>query len=766
MLLLSSIAVVGAAQPVAIASGSGASSGFSTYIVAFNDFPSIQSVSKVTDLINSYNGKIIYRYSVIDGMAVTIPDNKVNELKALDSVKYVEKDQECQILLDKAVPQIGADKVWAAGYTGKGVKVCVIDTGIDSSHPDLNGNKVVAWVDYVNGRTTPYDDHGHGTHVSSTIAGTGNASSGQYKGVAPEASLMGAKVLSSQGSGSNTNILKAIDWAVQNGAQVISMSLGSSSHSQAMDDAIKSATSHGVTVVVAAGNSGPNAKTVACPGDSPDAITVGASDRSDVIASFSSRGPTYDGRVKPDVTNMGVGLWAAKATGTGAGKGTTYYLPMSGTSMATPMTSGVVALLLQANKTLTPAQVKTVLTKTAKPLGGSVPNNDYGYGRVDAKAALDYVLTGKVPTPSPIPTPTPTPKPGDPTPTPTPVPGGYAVSMTGMFAKYNGQYGFMNQFQVKAGTTIDQGIMLGNVGDNADSYTITINGIPASWYTITGYAGEILQPNSAAYMNVAITPAASTATGAYPFTVTALSNSDSSIKSTKSFTLNVVSNSPTPTPTATPTATPTIRPTVTPTPTPGKTFTGSASRSQEYYTYLTPAAGGQITATVSWTNTNNDLNAYLYDPSGKMVAKAENRYTTSETVQYSAPAGGYYLLKVTANAYSPVSFTGTSNVNSQQAFVKTGTVQQGQPVTFTVSGDGTKHVNARVAWTWSYYTISLSLVNQAGQKIAQGTKVTDGFNGAYEQIDCVPAAGTYTLKLESGSTGWSTSYKLVTPFQL
>jgi serine protease AprX len=757
MVLLSSIAVVGASQPVAGASGSGASSGYSTYIVAFNDFPSIQSVSKVTDLVNSYNGKVIYRYSVIDGMAVTIPDNKVDELKTLDSVKYVEKDQECQILLDKAVPQIGADKVWAAGYTGKGVKVCVIDTGIDASHPDLNGNKVVAWVDYVNGRTTPYDDHGHGTHVSSTIAGTGNASNGQYKGVAPEASLMGAKVLSAQGSGSNTNILKGIDWAVQNGAQVISMSLGSSQHSQAMDDAVRSATSRGVTVVVAAGNSGPNANTVACPGDSPDAITVGASDRSDVIASFSSRGPTYDGRIKPDVTNMGVGLWAAKATGTGAGKGTTYYLPMSGTSMATPMTSGVVALLLQANKTLTPAQIKTVLTKTAKPLGGSVPNNDYGYGRVDAKAALDYVLTGKVP----VPTPTPTPSPGpNPSPTPTPQPGGYAVTLTTMFAKYDNKYGRIESFQVKAGTTVGQGIFLGNIGENADSYTITVNGIPGTWWTLYGYSGEVLQPNNAAYMTVAVTPPASTATGAYTFTVTATSNSDSSVKSTKSYTVNVVSNSPSPTPTPGP------NPSPTPTPTPGKSFSGSVTRSQEYYMYLTPGSAGQVTATVSWPSSFSDLNLYLYDPSGKMVAKAENRYTTSETVQYSAPAGGYYLLKVTANAYSPVSFTGTSNVNSQPAFVKTGTVQQGQPVMLTVNSDGKSHINARAAWTWSYNTISLSLVSQAGQKIAQGTKVADGFNGAYEQIDCVPVAGTYTLRLDSDSATRGLSYKLVTPFQL
>jgi len=165
-----------------------------------------------------------------------------------------------------------------------------------------------------------------------TIAGTGAASNGQYKGVAPEASLMEAKVLSSSGSGSDTNIVKAIDWAVQNGAQVISMSLGSTTHSQVMDDAVNAAVSKGVVCVIAAGNSGPGSRTICCPGDSPYVITVGASDRNDAIASFSSRGPNRDGTVKPDITNMGVGLMAAKAGGTSTSG---YYKAMSGTSMAT-----------------------------------------------------------------------------------------------------------------------------------------------------------------------------------------------------------------------------------------------------------------------------------------------------------------------------------------------------------------------------------------------------------------------------------------------
>ncbi len=749
MVLLSSIAVVGAAQPGANTNESGAS-GYSTYIVAFKDNPSIQAENSVTDLVNSYNGNVVYRYSVIDGMAVTIPDNKVSELQALDNVKYIEKDQQVQVLLDKAVVQIGADKVWSSGYTGKGVKVCVIDTGVDASHPDLNGNKVVAWVDYVNGKTTPYDDHGHGTHVSSTIAGTGNASNGQYKGVAPDASLMVAKVLSKDGSGSNSNILKAIDWAVKNGAQVISMSLGSSTHSQASDDAIKNAVSHGVTVVVAAGNSGPNAKTVACPGDSPDALTVGASDRNDTIASFSSRGPNRDGSVKPDITNMGVGLWAAKATGTNPTKGTKYYLPMSGTSMATPMTAGTVALLLQANPNLTPAQVKSVLEKTAKPLGGKVPNNNYGYGRVDAKAALDFVLTGKIPAPTPTPSPSPGGPSPTPTPTPAPTPGSYGVSLVGAFAKYNGHVGRMSQYQVTAGTTLEQDMLMANVGHSDDTYNVSVNGIPATWYTLSGYDGETMAPNATVMMSLFVTPDANVTTGAYHFTLTTTSNSDSTISNTVSYTLNVVSAAA-----------------VTP-PVPDKSLNGSASRSQEYYTYLTPSGtGGAINASISWQNSANDLNMYLYDPSGKLVAKSEKHYTTVESVQYSAPEGGYYLLKVTSNANSPVDFSGNASVKVRPATITTGSIKAGQPATITVDVNGTKNVDARVAWTSSFNTLTLSAYDPSGQMVAQGTRISDGSNGAYEQIDFTPdVSGTYTLKLVSDSASQAVSYKLVTPFQL
>ncbi|WP_424357054.1 S8 family serine peptidase [Methanocella sp. MCL-LM] len=777
-MLVSLTAVAIAAVPPLKSSQPTGPDGYSTYIVAFEDKPGTASVAdeKFTSLINSYNGRIIHRYSIINGMAVTIPDSKVDELKAMENVKYVEKDQQVHVLLDKAVPQIGADQAWNSGYTGKGVKVAVIDTGIDGSHPDLNGNKIVGWVDYTQGKTTPYDDHGHGTHVAGTIAGTGAADSGKYKGVAPEASVMGIKVLGKDGSGSNSNILKGIDWAVQNNADIISMSLGSSSHSQASDDAIKRAVDAGVTVIVAAGNSGPNAKTVACPGDSPYAITVGATDRNDQIASFSSRGPTYDGRTKPDVTNMGVGLVAAKATGVASSKPVgQYYQAMSGTSMATPMTSGVAALLLQAKPDLTPAQMKDALTKTAKPLGSGVPNNNYGYGRVDATAALKYVLSGQLPTPSPTPTPTPgpsptpTPTPGPnptPTPTPTPAPGNYAVGLVSMFAYYNGQMGSMERFQVTPGTTVSQGMMIVNTGSASDAYSVSVNGIPRDWVRISGYAGGVINPSAAGSMQVLVTPGTEATAGSHQFTVTVRSGSDSTVSSSRTYTLNVAGGRTTPTPTAVPTPNPTSTPVPTPVPEPGTAFTGTVNNGGDYYTYITPAQAGQITAKVTWQGTSNDLDMYLYDPAGKLVAQSQQRYTTSEAIQYNAPQDGYYLLRVHAQrAYQPVTIKGEATPAIVPAYKKTGSITNGQAASYSLTTGG-QDVNARLSWNWGFNKLTLALYDASGNKVASAGAGQNTMAPS-TQIDYQnPNPGTYTLKVEGTQVGGTANYVLITPYQL
>jgi serine protease AprX len=375
--------------------------GVSTYIVVFKDTPGAvraASYDSLDQMVTSYGGSVKYRYDIIDGMAITMPDDEASRLSSLSNVAYVVPDGVVYAQLDRAIPQIGADQVWASGYSGKGVRVAVLDSGVDTSHPDIgNGSKVVAWADFVNhNNSTPYDDFGHGTFVSSVLAGTGAASGGKYVGVAPNASLVEAKVLNSTGVGHDSDIIYAIDWAIANGSKVISMSFGGTTKStypntplyQAIDNAVNS----GIIVVVAAGNSGPGIMTITYPGDDPNVITVGEVNRSDALLVTSSRGPTRTFAVKPDVVNVGDNVVAARAIGTSFGSPVSqYYTKLTGTSVSTAMTSGVVALILEKNPALTPAQAKNLLEKTAKPLNSTIPNNDSGYGRVEADFAIDNI---------------------------------------------------------------------------------------------------------------------------------------------------------------------------------------------------------------------------------------------------------------------------------------------------------------------------------------------------------------------------------------
>ncbi len=252
--------------------------------------------------------------------------------------------------------------------------------------------------------------------------------SGKYKGIAPEVQFIGVKVLGKDGSGSESSILAGLQYAASTNASVISMSLGSDQHSQAICDAVSKCVKNGKIVIVAAGNSGPNGKTIGCPSDNKDVITVGAVDRTDKVCSFSSRGPLKDGSIKPDVTAPGYQIVSCRATGTSDGKAIDqYYLSMSGTSMACPMVSGTAALMVQKDHSMTPQKAKEIMEKTAKPLGTKIPDSDYGYGRINIKDILAY-MDGSwkpAPTPSPTlsPTPTATPKPGvSPTPKPKPLP--------------------------------------------------------------------------------------------------------------------------------------------------------------------------------------------------------------------------------------------------------------------------------------------------------------------------------------------------------
>ncbi|MGW1774833.1 S8 family serine peptidase [Streptomyces sp. NPDC002104] len=295
--------------------------------------------------------------------------------------------------LDKSTRQIGADKAWAAGYDGTGVKIAVLDTGIDTGHPDLAG-RVVAAADFSESGSTA-DHFGHGTHVASIAAGTGAKSGGKYKGVAPGAKLLNGKVLGDDGHGSDSGILAGIEWAVAQGAQVVNLSLGGPDGPEI--DPVEAAVNQlsddkGVLFAIAAGNGGRTGPgTIDSPGSADAALTVGAVDKSDVLADFSGTGPrTGDGAVKPDVTAPGVSITAAAAVGSAierqVGQNPAGYLTLSGTSMAAPHAAGAAALLKQQHPTWTGAQIKGVLTGSAKP--GPYDAFQQGSGRIAVDQAL------------------------------------------------------------------------------------------------------------------------------------------------------------------------------------------------------------------------------------------------------------------------------------------------------------------------------------------------------------------------------------------
>ncbi|MEV6029275.1 S8 family peptidase [Streptomyces sp. NPDC052036] len=309
-------------------------------------------------------------------------------------------DGKVKALLDRSTAQINAPTAWKAGYEGQGVKVAVLDTGVDAGHPDLAG-RIAEAKDFSGSGNT--DDHfGHGTHVASIVGGTGAASDGARRGVAPKADLLIGKVLDDNGYGDESGIIAGMEWATAEHAKIVNMSLGADEQTDGTDplsQAVDNLTaSTGTLFVVAAGNSGPGQYTVGTPGAADAALTVGAVDRDDSLASFSSRGPRFgDDAVKPDVTAPGVGIVAARAAGTTLGDPIdANYVALSGTSMATPHVAGAAALLAQQHPDWSAQQLKDTLISTAHTVPGTKVT-EQGGGRIDVAAAMGPVTaTGSV----------------------------------------------------------------------------------------------------------------------------------------------------------------------------------------------------------------------------------------------------------------------------------------------------------------------------------------------------------------------------------
>ncbi|RIQ14515.1 hypothetical protein DY240_24435 [Jiangella rhizosphaerae] len=298
--------------------------------------------------------------------------------------------------LDVSVPHIGAPDAWAAGYDGDGVTVAVLDTGVDAAHPDLTG-QVTAGRNFTTDLDAAdvTDGHGHGTHVAATVAGTG-AAPGGHPGVAPGADLMIGKVLADNGEGLLSWAIDGMEWAAQNGADVVNLSLsaaatdGTDPGSLAVD-ALSEQT--GTLFVIAAGNNGRNLA-VGTPGAATSALTVGAVDDGDLLADFSSRGPRRgDAAIKPNLTAPGVGIVAARAAGTSMGTPVSdLHTSANGTSMATPHVAGAAALLAQAHPDWGQRELRDALASTATP-GEHTPFQQ-GAGRLDVSRAIGQGVYG------------------------------------------------------------------------------------------------------------------------------------------------------------------------------------------------------------------------------------------------------------------------------------------------------------------------------------------------------------------------------------
>lgn len=335
-----------------------------------------------------YQGFSIKKYfKEINTCSLPISLSQLPKLLQLSEVKKIYLDRTVTTCLDVASPTVSAPSIWKGGNEGQGTTIAIVDTGI-KPHPDLS-NRLIGFADFVNHKKKPYDDNGHGTHCAGCAVGDGKLSQGRYRGIAPKADVVGVKVLGRFGEGTLSKVISGIEWCIKNkekyNIRVISLSLGTDATLPYKEDPlckmVERAWKAGIVVVAAAGNTGPDPKTISSPGHHPLILTVGASDdqntvspTDDQIAPFSSRGPTIDGLSKPDLVAPGTNIISLRSKCSfidytmQQNRVDEHYFVMSGTSMATPLVAGAVALLLTENPSLTPNQVKDILLESARPL--------------------------------------------------------------------------------------------------------------------------------------------------------------------------------------------------------------------------------------------------------------------------------------------------------------------------------------------------------------------------------------------------------------
>jgi serine protease AprX len=359
------------------------------------------SAALATRIQQAISSKTIRRsFRNIPAIASSMTRDEINQALKDPLVEQIEFDGVMKKAMDGAKRSFGVDSVrdqfgfdgnrdTPFAYTTNDVVIAIIDTGINANHPDLK-NKVLFFKDFVNNKSAPYDDEGHGTFVSGVLAGTGKINK-SLAGVAPGAALVVFKVLDSSGSGRISDGIAAVDEAISRKDQlhirVINLSLavpGSSNGKDAFSKICNRAVANGITVVVAAGNDGPIGRSIGAPSAAASVITVGAgadlNEKGFYLADFSGRGPTADGRIKPDLWGPGVAIRTTRREGG--------YTSVNGTSFSTPFVSGTVALMLDANPGLTPAKIKSILLATALRWFPGGKSNEGGFGRLQAYQAV------------------------------------------------------------------------------------------------------------------------------------------------------------------------------------------------------------------------------------------------------------------------------------------------------------------------------------------------------------------------------------------
>ncbi len=361
-------------------------------------------------------GNIKYRLPMIGAYVIEVEERALETIRAMDGLLEMEQDAHITAQMNHVNEIIEGYWAHEHGYFGQGIGVAIVDTGI-ALHKDFveEGNRVIAFADFVNQKTEPYDDNGHGTHVAGIIGGSGYSSKGKYTGVAPKCNLIGVKVLDHRGDGNISDVLAGLQWIMDNrkryNIRVVNISVGTSAkdvldENSLLVQGVNAVWDNGMVVVVAAGNNGPGPMSISTPGISRKVITVGSSDDSIAVEVFGSgrtkdysgRGPTPFCIKKPDIVAPGSNIISCNISrhttksGNGEVRLTFANSPMmytvkSGTSMATPVVSGAIAVLLSKNPELTNREVKLRLRNSAIDLGQHWERQ--GWGLLNVRRLLE-----------------------------------------------------------------------------------------------------------------------------------------------------------------------------------------------------------------------------------------------------------------------------------------------------------------------------------------------------------------------------------------